>query len=128
VRLAVVSILLVLLVACGAPSGRSRLHGRVELVLLHTADTHSMLFPYRALVGSSDARHGLGEVGELAEVGGFARLATLLARERARAASVLHLDSGDVFQGSLAFERFGGEPELLAFDAVGVDAQALGNH
>jgi 5'-nucleotidase/UDP-sugar diphosphatase len=128
VRLAFGSILLLVLVACGARESGARLHGRVELVLLHTADTHSMLFPYRATIGSSDARRGLGQVGELGSVGGFARLATLLARERRGAERVLHLDSGDVFQGSLAFERFGGEPELLAFDALGVDAQALGNH
>lgn len=127
-RLALRGVLCAVLFGCGAPAGGARLHGPVELVLLHTADTHSMLFPYRATLGSSDARRGLGEVGELRSVGGFARLATLLRRERARAERVLHLDSGDVFQGSLTFERFGGEPELLAFDALGVDAQALGNH
>lgn len=127
-RLALGSILLLVLAACGSPEGAARLHGAVELVLLHTADTHSMLFPYRATLGASDARRGFGEAGELRSVGGFARLATLLRRERERAARVLHLDSGDVFQGSLAFERFGGEPELVAFDALGVDAQALGNH
>jgi hypothetical protein len=65
VRLAIGSILCAVLVACGAPAGGARLHGRVELVLLHTADTHSMLFPYRALLGSSDARRGLGQPGEL---------------------------------------------------------------
>jgi len=127
VRLALGSLLFVL-VACRPPEAGTRVHGAVELVLLHTADTHSMLFPYRATLGSSDARRGLGQVGELGSVGGFARLATLLGRERSRAARVLHLDSGDVFQGSLAFERFGGEPELLALDALHVDAQALGNH
>jgi 5'-nucleotidase/UDP-sugar diphosphatase len=104
------------------------LHGAVELVLLHTADTHSQLFPWRFRIGSADARRGLGRAHEVAEVGGFARLATLIAEERARREHTLHLDSGDLFQGSLAFRRYGGEPELLAFDALGVDAQALGNH
>lgn len=113
---------------CGAPDTETRPHGPLELVLLHTADTHSELFPWRTLLGAADARRGLGQTGELAEVGGLARLATLVRRERRGAPRVLHLDSGDVFQGSLAFERFRGEPELLALDALGVDAQALGNH
>ncbi len=112
-----------------APSGPgARLHGPLELVLLHTADTHSQLFPWRTVIGWSDAERGLGPAGELSEVGGFARMATLVRAERAREPRVLHLDSGDVFQGSLAFERFRGEPELLALDALGVDAQAVGNH
>ena len=61
-------------------------------------------------------------------IGGFARLAGLVRRERAGAGRVLVLDSGDAFQGSLAFDTFGGEPELLALGALGVRAQALGNH
>jgi 5'-nucleotidase len=123
-----VALILWLGVGC-APSGPgARLHGPLELVLLHTADTHSQLYPWRTLLGWSDAERGLGEAGELSEVGGFARMATLIRAERARGPRVLHLDSGDVFQGSLAFERFRGEPELLALDALGVDAQAVGNH
>jgi 5'-nucleotidase/UDP-sugar diphosphatase len=97
-------------------------------VVLHTSDVHSQLFPFPILVGPADARRGLGQSRERRSVGGFGRLATVLARERAAAARVLHVDSGDLFQGSLAFERFGGEPEVLGFDALGVDAQVLGNH
>jgi 5'-nucleotidase len=100
----------------------------VELVLFHTADTHSQLFPSTAVIGAFDAERGLGTAGTLAEAGGFSRLATVLRRERTVAERVLHVDSGDLFQGSLAFQRHQGEPELLAFDALGVDAQALGNH
>lgn len=116
-------------VACAAQDVTGgALPARVELVLLHTADTHSQLFPSRQLIGSGDAARGLGPAGTLSDVGGFARLSSVLRRERARAERVLHLDSGDLFQGSLAFERFTGEPELLAFGAMGVDAQVLGNH
>ncbi|HEY3494177.1 MAG TPA: 5'-nucleotidase C-terminal domain-containing protein, partial [Polyangiaceae bacterium] len=117
-----------LLLACGPAEPAAVLTGPVELVLLHSADLHAQLFPWRTVVGAADARRGLGESGELAEVGGFARLGTLSRRERAAAHRLLHLDSGDLFQGSLAFERFGPEPALLAFGALGVDAQALGNH
>jgi len=115
------------LVACGSAPG-ARLSGPQRLVLLHTADTHAELFPWRTFVGSSDARRGLGVEGTVVEVGGYARLKTLLVGERAGAPRVLHLDAGDLFQGSLAFERFGAEPEILGFDALGIDAQALGNH
>ena len=113
---------------CGSQPTPARVHGPIELVLLHSADTHSELFPWRTLIGSSDARRGLGAAQSIAEVGGFARLATLIRAERAHAPRSLALDAGDLFQGSLSFERFGGEPEVLAFDTLGVQAQALGNH
>jgi 5'-nucleotidase len=127
VRFALFTFALLALSGCG-PNGEARLHGPVELVLLHTADTHSETFPWRTLIGPSDSRRGLGASASVVEVGGFARLATLVRHERARSARLLHLDAGDLFQGSLTFERFAGEPEVLAFDALGVDAQALGNH
>lgn len=112
---------------CTGPAGRA-VEGEVELVLLHTADTHSALFPYTERIGWLDARRGLGSEGAVERVGGFARLAALVTRERERAERVLLFDSGDAFQGSLAFDRFGGEPELQALSAIGVQAQALGNH
>jgi 5'-nucleotidase len=112
---------------CTAPAGRA-LHGRVGLTLLHTADTHSELFSYEERIGFGDARRGLGDEGAVASVGGFARLATLVRRERARAGRTLLLDSGDAFQGSLAFDKWGGEAELVGLSALGIDAQALGNH
>ncbi len=120
--------LVLLLLGCGPETTASELHGPASLVLLHTADTHSELFPWRTVLGSADARRGLGVAQSEVEVGGFARLATLLKAERMRAPRALHLDAGDLFQGSLAFERYGGEPEVRAFDALGVDAQTLGNH
>jgi 5'-nucleotidase len=114
-------------IGCTGPA-RPAVEGELELVLLHTADTHSALFPFSERIGWLDARRGLGPEGAVARVGGFARLAALVANERARAKRVLLLDSGDAFQGSLAFDRFSGEPELRALSAIGVQAQALGNH
>jgi 5'-nucleotidase len=128
VRRTLLTIFGVCALGCGSEPGPPRLHGSLELVLLHSADTHSELFPWRTLIGASDARRGLGAAQSVTEVGGFARLATLMRVERARAPRSLALDAGDLFQGSLAFERFGGEPEVLAFDTLGVQAQALGNH
>jgi len=118
-----------LLLACGAPRG-SRPRGRQpeKLVLIHTADLHSHLFPESQLISPFDAAHGLGPRGELAEVGGFARIATVIAAIRAGARHSLYLDSGDLVEGTAAFSEFAGEPELRALSALGLGAAALGNH
>jgi 5'-nucleotidase len=122
-------LILALLLALGCSDGAStKIHGEVELVVLHTSDTHSALFPFRERIGWSDAQRGLGNEGSIETIGGFSRLVGLARRERARGKRVLSLDSGDAFQGSLAFDEWGGEPELLALGALGVRAQALGNH
>jgi 5'-nucleotidase len=113
--------------ACGEVP-RSRPAGPVSLVVLHSADTHAQLFPYARLLSSRDEQRGLGPAETLTEIGGLARLATRVREERRRAPRAIHVDSGDVFQGSLSFLRYQGEPELRVFSALGVDAQALGNH
>jgi 5'-nucleotidase len=118
-----------LLVLAGCSGGRvAAIHGEVSLAILHTSDTHSTLFPFRERIGWSDARRGLGTEGAVEPIGGFSRLSTLVKRERGLAERSLLLDSGDAFQGSLAFDEWGGEPELLSLAALGVRAQALGNH
>ena len=99
-----------------------------SLVLIHTADVHSHLFPERQQIGGSDAARGLGAAGEIAEVGGFARIATVVREIREGARHSLYLDSGDLVEGTAAFTEFGGEPELRAFSALGLAAAALGNH
>src|SRR5689334_9812823 len=76
----------------------------VHLTLLHTADWHSRLFPYDFTVGQVD--ENLGLVQENGPFGGAARMSYLIQRERARSARVLHLDSGDVFQGAPIFNYF----------------------
>jgi 5'-nucleotidase/UDP-sugar diphosphatase len=118
----------VILAGCAPAVGLAELPGRLELVVLHTSDTHSQLFSFPLLIGPADAARGLGRNRERRQVGGFARLATVLDAERRTWARVVHVDSGDLFQGSRTFERYGGEPEVLALDALGVDAQVLGNH
>jgi 5'-nucleotidase / UDP-sugar diphosphatase len=100
---------------------------RASLTLLHTADVHSRVWPFRARISRFEAQLGLGQALTLAEVGGVARLATLLEAERRRAAA-LWLDSGDVLEGAPVFHRFGGRLELELFGALGLGAMALGNH
>jgi len=123
-----------LLLACEAPHvtrPRSAGAGGTEassLVLIHTADLHSHLFPERQQIGGLDAARGLGPAGEIVEVGGFARVARVVGEIRAGARHSLYLDSGDLVEGTAAFTEFGGEPELRAFSALGLGAAALGNH
>jgi 5'-nucleotidase/UDP-sugar diphosphatase len=117
------------LLACGArhETGQ-RWSGPATLTLIHTADLHSHLFPEPLLIGATDARRGLGESGAVAEVGGFARIATLIAGIRRDSEHTLYLDSGDLIEGTDVFTAFHGEPEMRALSALGPDAVALGNH
>jgi 5'-nucleotidase len=61
-------------------------------------------------------------------VGGVARVSYVVNRERARADRVLHLDSGDIFEGAPVFNYFNGEPETRASAMMGTDAMVIGNH
>ncbi len=55
-------------------------------------------------------------------------MATLLKRERANGERVLHVDSGDCFQGAPIFNFYQGEVEIKGMSLVGVDAAVIGNH
>ena len=101
---------------------------QTRLTLLHTSDIHSRLFPYDQLITQVDGDLGLGTTGTVKNVGGGARMAYILGRERARAARVLHLDSGDCFQGAPIFNFYSGEPEVRSISAIGTDAEVMGNH
>src|SRR5271170_5757504 len=85
---------------------------QVHLTLLHTADIHSRLFDYDLLIAQTDAELGLGTENDVATVGGIARMSYVINRERARSDRVLHLDSGDIWQGAPIFNYFHGEPEV----------------
>src|SRR3954464_14881555 len=102
--------------ACAAPRDPRPPEARAtSLVLIHTADLHSHLFPEPLLVGSADAARGLGESGQVSQVGGFARIASIVSAMRAGAEHSLYLDSGDLIEGTATFTQFGGEAELRAF-------------
>ncbi len=97
-----------------------------RLTILHTSDIHSRLFPFELSPSASDNNLGLHEAN--APFGGAARLAYLIRRERERAARVLHLDSGDCFQGAPVFNLHMGEAEIRYLSNIGVDAAVIGNH
>ncbi len=100
----------------------------VSLTILHTSDIHSRLYPYEQVITQVDAGLGLGELNTVATIGGVARMAYILNRERARSGRVVHLDSGDCFQGAPVFNFFKGEPEVRTMSQLGVDAAVIGNH
>ncbi len=117
------------LLACGAQhDAQPRWTGPVSVVLVHTADLHSHVFPEPTLISATDARRGLGEAGAVQAIGGLARIATLVNGIRSTEAHSLYLDSGDLIEGTDAFTAFGGEPEMRALSALHVAAVALGNH
>lgn len=97
-----------------------------RFTILHTSDIHSRLLPYELSPTSTDVNLGL-DPGN-APFGGAARLGYLLKRERKRADRVLHLDSGDCFQGAPIFNQGLGEAEVRFHSMIGLDAAVIGNH
>ncbi len=99
---------------------------QVRLTFLHTSDIHSRLLPYDFNPLKTDT--DLGLIPEAGPFGGATRMAALIQRERARADRVLHLDSGDSFQGAPIFNLNLGEVEYKFLSSMGVDAAVVGNH
>lgn len=98
----------------------------VRLTILHTTDIHSRLIPYDFAPLSTDVNLGL--IPEAGPFGGVARMASMIRRERANADRVIHLDSGDSFQGAPIFNVNFGEVEYKFLSRVGLDATVVGNH
>ncbi|WP_163868408.1 bifunctional metallophosphatase/5'-nucleotidase [Myxococcus eversor] len=98
----------------------------VRLTLLHTSDIHSRLIPYDFAPLKTD--QDLGLVPEAGPFGGATRVAAVLKRERARGERVMHLDSGDCFQGAPIFNINTGEAEFRFLSQARLDAAVVGNH
>ncbi|MFZ5469072.1 MAG: bifunctional metallophosphatase/5'-nucleotidase [Myxococcota bacterium] len=98
----------------------------IRLTLLHTSDIHSRLIPFDFTPLRTDV--DLGLIPEAGPFGGAARMGALLRRERARSDRVLHLDSGDSFQGAPIFNLNSGEVEFRFLSKVRLDAAVVGNH
>lgn len=98
----------------------------VRLTVLHTSDIHSRLVEYDFDPSFTDNQLGLAD--EMGPYGGIAEIGAILERERASAGRVLHLDSGDCFQGAIIFNEFSGEAEMRLQSAVGLDAAVVANH
>ncbi|MCW5940068.1 MAG: 5'-nucleotidase C-terminal domain-containing protein [Fimbriimonadaceae bacterium] len=98
------------LLACWAPVSAL---ADYKLTLLHVNDTHSRIEP---------------SVMNRKEIGGMARLATLLDQFRASDPNPVFVHAGDAFQGTLYFNVYEGLADLAVLKQLGVDVMALGNH
>ncbi len=98
----------------------------VKVTFVHTTDWHSRLVPYFYKPTRTDRVLGIDE--RYGPFGGLARMSYLIKKERAAGKRVLHLDSGDVFQGAPIFNVFKGEVEIRAMSFLNPDAHAIGNH
>lgn len=102
------------------------LENGVRLTVIHTGDIHSRLLPYDMDLMATDERIGMVQSNE--PFGGIARAATVIKSIRRNAQHIVHVDSGDVFQGAPIFNEFSGEPEILALNHLGLDVFIIGNH
>ena len=117
----------VLGVACTVQSQQPNLKGQdVRLTVIHTADIHSRLFPYRFSPGRTDQNYGLA-LGQ-GPYGGMPRIGWIIKDIRAHSARSIWLDSGDAFQGAPVFNEFHGEVEFRSLSLLGLDGAVVGNH
>ena len=96
-----------------AGTGPNALAHAVTLSIVGTTDLHGRAFP-------DDERGGL------ARLGGYLR--NLRAARRADGGAVLLLDAGDTFQGGIESNLSEGALVVDAYNALGYDALAIGNH
>ena len=89
-----------------------------RLVILHTNDTHSCIFPLNPHLADT----------MLAGRGGFIRRAEMVRRERSKHPDMLLFDSGDFSQGSPYYTLYKGDVEVELMNLMRYDAVAIGNH
>ena len=88
------------------------------IVVLHTNDTHSCIFPLSKYLADT----------LVAGRGGFVRRGTMIAEERRAHPDLLLLDSGDFSQGSSYYTLFKGDVEVGLMNLMRYDAATIGNH
>ena len=89
-----------------------------QLVILHTNDTHSTIFPVKQNIDDK----------EIAGRGGYLRRVNMLKEQRQQHPDLLLFDSGDFSQGSGYYTLFKGEVEIGLMNEMGYDAATIGNH
>ncbi len=89
-----------------------------QLVILHTNDTHSCVFPLsRNLADTLTAGRG-----------GFLRRVEMINGQRKENPGLLLFDSGDFSQGSPYYTMFKGDVEIGLMNIMKYDAATIGNH
>ena len=89
-----------------------------QLVILHTNDTHSTIFPVKQNIDDK----------EIAGRGGYLRRVNMLKEQSQQHPDLLLFDSGDFSQGSGYYTLFKGEVEIGLMNQMGYDAVTIGNH
>jgi 5'-nucleotidase/UDP-sugar diphosphatase len=104
-------LVVIILTGCvGVAKPVNREAGKVyELTLLHTNDHHGSVLP-------NSGR------------GGLAERSTFIKSVRAANANVLLLDAGDINTGTALSNMFSAQPDIEAYNLMGYDAVAFGNH
>lgn len=88
-----------------------------KLRILHTNDHHAHIEPVMTSSTPPEPQHG-----------GVSRRKTLIDKARSENSDLLLLDAGDVFQGTLYFNQYGGMADLEFYNALKYDAMTIGNH
>ena len=92
--------------------------GAKELSVMFTHDTHSHLESFRTVVDDTEQ-----------EVGGFARIRTLIEEQKEKDAETLVVDAGDFSMGTLIQTVYTTEAaELRMLGYLGCDVTTFGNH
>ena len=81
-----------------------------ELAILHVNDSHGAVLA--------------NEKGE----GGLSHMATFVKQAKKQNKNVLFVHAGDINTGSALSNMFNAEPDIVAFNNMGVDVAVLGNH
>jgi 5'-nucleotidase len=89
-----------------------------QLVILHTSDTHSCIYPLNPNLKDTT----------VAGRGGFLRRIEMLRQERLQNPNLLLFDCGDFSQGSSYYTVFQGDVEVGLMNRMGYDAATIGNH
>ncbi|MFN7971085.1 MAG: bifunctional UDP-sugar hydrolase/5'-nucleotidase [Acidobacteriota bacterium] len=97
---------LVLSLAIALPAGAAR------LLIVHANDTHGHALPY----GDDD------------DIGGMARLATVVRQAKTSEQNTLFLNAGDTFEGTMFFNAGLGEYDFALLQMMQCDGLAIGNH
>lgn len=103
-----------LLTGCASTSKKADPNAEYTLEILHTNDHHG------SVVNRKD-KDGVGQ-------GGLAERATFIKGERAKGGNLLVLDAGDINTGMAVSNMFAAEPDIKAYNAMGYEAVAFGNH